>query len=88
MAAICSSSPKAASEVVCRSSGGGTPAARSAGVSSGRARRLTRMASIENRRPSGRNAVQIISTPMATPPQFSAAKTRLCRLVVIANDSR
>ncbi len=88
MMAICSSSPSAAKEVVCRASGGGTPAANCSGVSSGRARRLARIASTENRRPSGRNAVQTMRTPIATPPQFSAKMIRLCRLVVMANDSR
>src|SRR6185503_19194011 len=59
---------------------------RSSGVSLRRARMLAITASTENRRPVGRKTVQIISAPIATPPQFSANSMRLCRLVVMTND--
>src|SRR5262245_3875963 len=87
MIAICTSKQSTANDRKRVLSGGGTPAASSPGVSLRRARMLAITASTENRRPVGMKIVQAIRAPIATPPQFSANSMRLCKLVVITNDS-
>src|SRR5215813_8485348 len=83
---ICTSRQSTASDRKRVLSGAGRPAASSCGVSLRRARMLAITASTDQRRPVGMNTVQIISAPIATPPQFSANSMRLCRLVVATND--
>ena len=88
MIAICSSRPSTASERARRVVGRRQPRRQLAPAS----RRAARACWPARRRPRtgarvGRNTVQIISAPIATPPQFSANSMRLCRLVVITNDS-
>jgi hypothetical protein len=81
--AICSASANTASDTTTfrltrKSKAFRSPS--SAAVVSRRPRRLARTASIEKRRPSGRNAVHSASSPSIQSPPFSSSVTRPCRL--------